>query len=132
MKIVINTCSGGFSLSLAGIKRYLEIKGEEFGVYKENKYPQYVKYDNTSVEIIIMLGPQQDEREYNDMDYVSEYDLNDDRTDTILVQVVEEMGSDANGRCAVLKVVEIPDYVDWYISDDGGHETIIEKHRYWR
>jgi hypothetical protein len=53
------------------------------------------------------------------------------RTDERLISVVEELGKDANGRCADLEVIEIPDDVDWFISDYDGIETIHEKHRSW-
>ena len=38
MKIVINVCFGGFSLSNKAIKRYLELKGEECYFYKQTKW----------------------------------------------------------------------------------------------
>ena len=53
------------------------------------------------------------------------------RNDPILVEIVEQLGEDANGRFAKLKVVEIPDNVQWLIQDYGGDEWIAEKHRTW-
>ena len=55
-----------------------------------------------------------------------------DRADPKLVEVVEKLGVDANGRNALLKVVEIPDDVTWFIDDYDGIETIRETHRVWR
>jgi hypothetical protein len=60
---------------------------------------------------------------------ISEYEI--PRNDPALVQVVEEMGARANGRCAELKVVEIPDGVQWTISEYDGNEHIAEVHRTW-
>lgn len=55
-----------------------------------------------------------------------------DRANPKLVEVVEKLGEEANGFCASLRVIEIPDDVkEWYISDYDGVETIHEKHRYW-
>lgn len=48
-----------------------------------------------------------------------------------LVQIVEELGSDAAGSFAELEIVEIPDDVKWYISEYDGVETIEEIHRSW-
>jgi hypothetical protein len=48
-----------------------------------------------------------------------------------LVQVVERMGKKANGSHAELKVIEIPDDVDWVIEEYDGCEWISEKHRVW-
>jgi hypothetical protein len=53
------------------------------------------------------------------------------RDDPDLVQIVETMGDDANARYSVLKVVEIPDGVDWTICDYDGLEWVAEKHRTW-
>jgi hypothetical protein len=53
------------------------------------------------------------------------------RDDPILVEVVEEMGSDANDRYSVLKVVEVPDEVNWVIEENDGLEWVAERHRTW-
>jgi hypothetical protein len=53
------------------------------------------------------------------------------RNDPALIQVVEEMGEAANDLCAELKIVEIPEDVDWYIEDYDGNEHIAERHRTW-
>jgi hypothetical protein len=93
MKIVINTKHGGFSLSDAGIARYLELAD-----LKANS------------------------------DF---YDRNIPRDDAALVQVVEEMGVMANGAFAKLKIVKIPDDVEWQIDEYDGLEWVAEKHRTW-
>ena len=53
------------------------------------------------------------------------------RNDPILVEVVEQLGEDAADRFAELKVVEIPDDVEWQIEEYDGNEWIAEKHRTW-
>ena len=53
------------------------------------------------------------------------------RDDQRLAQVVEELGGDANGYCAELKVVTIPEDVRWEISSVGGVEQVSEVHRTW-
>ena len=54
-----------------------------------------------------------------------------ERNDPILVHVVETLGDEANGRFAKLRVVEIPDDVNWEISEYDGYESIEEVHRSW-
>lgn len=54
------------------------------------------------------------------------------RDDQHLVQVVEELGSEANGHGAELKVVSIPDDVKWEINMVDGTERVSEVHRSWR
>lgn len=59
------------------------------------------------------------------------YDRDIPRDDSALIQVVEEMGEAANGSCADLKIVDIPDDVDWYIEEYDGNEWVAERHRTW-
>ena len=64
-----------------------------------------------------------------DKDFYSRSDI--ERDDPALVQVVEEMGAAANGCCASLKVVEIPDDAEWEIEEYDGKEWVAEVHRTW-
>lgn len=57
------------------------------------------------------------------------YEIPRDNKD--LIKVVEEMGSDVNGSCAKLEIVEIPDDVEWEIEEYDGLEWVSEKHRRW-
>ena len=59
------------------------------------------------------------------------YECNIERNNPILVEIVEQLGEAADGNYAELKVVEIPDDVQWLIQDYGGDEWIAEKHRTW-
>lgn len=61
---------------------------------------------------------------------VNEYRI--ERDDRTLVNIVETLGDDANGRFAKLKVVEIPDDVNWVLEEYDGLEWIAEQHREWR
>jgi hypothetical protein len=53
------------------------------------------------------------------------------RDDVNLVAVVEELGADANGDLAQLRIVEIPWSVDWVMQEYDGKEWIAERHRTW-
>jgi hypothetical protein len=91
MKIVINTCYGGFGLS----KEALALFNERTGT-------------------------------------VITYDFEIKRNDPILVEIVEQLGEAAGGFFSALKVVEIPDDVEWGIEEYDGNEWIAEKHRTWK
>lgn len=54
------------------------------------------------------------------------------RDDQKLVQVVEELGAEANGHCAQLKIVAVPDHVKWTITKTIGGECVSEVHRTWQ
>jgi hypothetical protein len=53
------------------------------------------------------------------------------RDDPTLIHVIEELGKAANGPFAELKIVEIPENVEWEIDDYDGMESIHECHRSW-
>jgi hypothetical protein len=55
----------------------------------------------------------------------------EERCDPALVACVAKLGKAANGRCAKLCVVEVPDDVEWQIEDYDGSEHVAEKHRTW-
>lgn len=62
-------------------------------------------------------------------EWFSAYDI--ERDDPILIEVIEELGEKAEGDCAKLKIVEIPDDVEWFVEEYDGKEWISEVHRTW-
>jgi len=67
------------------------------------------------------LGP-----EYKDHDFYT------DRANPRLIEVVEELGLEASAdEISKLRIVEIPDDVEWEINGHAGSEWITEKHRTW-
>jgi hypothetical protein len=113
MKIVINTCFGGFGLSDEATWLYAKLAGINL-VEVQSKYCGTEFYiDNVSDET-----------------YFSYHDI--DRDDGFLIEAVETLGADAaSGKYAKLKVVEIPDDVEWNLYEYDGSEHIAEKHRRW-
>ena len=47
-----------------------------------------------------------------------------------LVAMVEE-GVNLDGQFSELKIVEVPDDVNWYIEEYDGMEHVAERHRTW-
>lgn len=64
-------------------------------------------------------------------DAIGTPDRNIDRDDPALIATVEALGEAASGRCASLKIIEIPDGVDWQVEEYDGREHIAERHRTW-
>jgi hypothetical protein len=140
--VVINTQHGGFGLSPAGIERYLEIKGLQYWIEDNEKFasllgPKFwlVPVDQRLTDPnaenwqnMTMAERQQHNQTYSQQVF-SDRDL--DRDDPVLVQVVRELGEEANTRFSNLKVVEIPADVEWQIEEYDGREWIAEKHRTW-
>ena len=54
------------------------------------------------------------------------------RDDHILLAISNQIGAaEASGRFAALKVVEIPDDVEWTVEEYDGNEWVAEIHRTW-
>jgi len=49
----------------------------------------------------------------------------------VLVEMVEEGGTDVDGIYSELKVVDVPDDVNWFIHEYDGMEHVAERHRTW-
>ena len=141
MKIVINDQYGGFGLSAKAVKEYLKLKGKKVFVYsmefiKNELY--YKKVEDTRDSIFVSyftkdIGDMINEKEINN-EIFEKYAFSDkdiSRTDEDLIKVVEELGKEANTTCSTLKIIEIPDDVDWVIEEYDGNEWVAEKHRIW-
>lgn len=110
MKIVINKCYGGFGISKEAAE-FMAERGNKRAI-QELKECSDKFYGMGYVAIPI------------DDDGGSEYS----RTDPDLIAAVEILGDKACGFCAKLKVVEIPDSIQYEISDYDGMESIREIH----
>jgi len=119
MKVAINRCYGGFGLSEAAVDALLIRKGIAF-VKTPSKYESLCGPDYYTPGHV-----NEDEH------YISTYSLHDNRADPDLIAVIEQLGKKANGSCADLKIVEIPDDVEWEISEYDGNEHVAECHRTW-
>ena len=113
VKIVINSDYGGFSLSDEAILEYGKRKGLNL-----------VKDENTNWSISIFYKDSVAKENYFE-------DREIPRNDPALVEVVEVLGEAANGFAANLKIVEIPEDVEWCVEENDGREWVSEKHRTW-
>jgi len=71
-------------------------------------------------------------KRYAEISGIVSEDLEIPRDDPALVQTVEELGKKANDSYSELKVVDVPDDVEWQIHYYDGLEHIEEQHRTWR
>lgn len=118
MKVVINRCYGGFGLSDAAYEWLIEHKGWTLG---DSSNPE----DWSKFNIVRWEGIEN--YAVGNMDN----DCNDFRTHPDVIEVIETLGKAASSKFASLKIVEVPDDVEWFISDYDGIETIHEKHKSW-
>lgn len=104
MKIVINVCFGGFSVSDKLMKALNLPSAQDNWNY----------LDNETFNIC----------SENPLAY---------RCYPPLIEAIEKIGNaSTNGPFSNLKIIDIPDNVDWYIHEYDGYETIHEVHRIWQ
>jgi hypothetical protein len=113
MKIVINRDFGGYGLSDQAVREYGKRKGLNLVEDGPDDHGFTYFYVN----------------EIDENNYFSDREI--ERDDPVLVEIVERLGSESNGRYSDLKIVEIPDDVDWEVMEYDGMEHIAEKHRTW-
>jgi len=130
-KVVINNCYGGFGLSEKAIEEYYKKKKMKW--VDKSSYNTYFtipkeEYDKISKECYAKDG---DYRNVNGKGYCLISDSDIPRDDPVLIEIVEKMGKKANGMCADLEIVEIPEDVNFEIDEYDGMESIHEVHRSW-
>jgi hypothetical protein len=142
MKVVINSCYGGFSLTKEGMERYCEIKNipvwieddtkfKSMGLYTVWTTPPEQRLESKENEAFYTMSME--ERKAYNKQYSEQtiYFRDIPRNDPALVQLVEENAELYSGRCAELRIVEIPDGVDYEIEEYDGKEWVSEVHRTW-
>jgi len=152
MKVVINKCYGGFGLSPLAVKRMAELKGKPCYFFTHNPKnmeltpvdlpdagnflwsaytvpnPKEVVLPSSNWHLMTQEEKAASNKSWQDISLESRPE---DRADPDLVKVVEELGDQANGRCADLKIVSIPDDIEYQIQEYDGLEHIAQKHETW-
>ena len=140
MKIVLNGCYGGFGLSYEAMYLYLQAKNLEAYFYADvstydsyNKKHRYTRVTLSDIKKIskslFIYCTTEDQGETIDHFPTGVINFADiERTDPILVSVVETIGSKAaSGRFAALEIHEISDGVQYKIDEYDGIEDLITK-----
>lgn len=156
MKVVINACFGGFSLSPKAIKRLAELNSKECYFFKTvykgglDSETKPITIEQAEKEFswsaYSVLNPEEYAGSQNNWQKMSQeerkkcnekwdeiaLDNRDiERNDPKLVKVVEELGEEANGQCADLRIIDVPKGVKWHVEEYDGNEHIAEDHRTW-
>lgn len=107
MKIVLNKCYGGFSISREAAEHMAAAGCQHAARELEESKDRFYGYG-----------------------YAKGYDSYD-RANPYLVAAVEALGEKANGWSAALEVVEIPDGADYEIDEYDGKETARQRYDGW-
>lgn len=131
MKIVINRCFGGFSLSDEACEKYAKLKGIQIYKSRDKLWGSHTFYLVPEDEYQQIYEADKKLKNYKRSNELV-FSMRDvERTDPFLIAVVESLKEKANGMCAELGVVEIPDGIEWEITEYGGYEKVEEVHRSW-
>ncbi len=136
-KVILNKCFGGFGVSKKAYELYTKKKGLNLFCYEcdikdyRNHIYKYAKDDNLFNHYFTKdFG---DNVQISNEDY-EKYSLYLDtryREDPILIEVIEELGEEANNKYSQLKIVEIPDNLNYTIDDYDGIETLHQEVQEW-
>jgi len=118
MKVILNKCYGGFSFSQEAVMMY----GKAIGV--NYRCVDGYHYTSCSDEEIAAMDEWEQDNAFVTFDERYRYN-------PVMIKIVEQLGERANTECSLLKVVDIPDEVEYTISDNDGIETLYEKCRRW-
>lgn len=146
MKLVINRCFGGFGLSHKAIMKYAELKGIKLYAWVDEHTLRHtpeatvetatmVHYATVTKEVYAKFNKlwketvRENRGDLGDGGYFCESSI--DRDDGALVKTVELLGDEANGHCAKLKVITIPDGTEYQIDEYDGLESVHEVHKSW-
>lgn len=117
MKVAINNCYGGFNLSDKAFELLLDRKGVEYEKVESRYSDIWLYYEKGHVR--------------DDNFFISHDDYYSDRADPDLIEIIEELGENANGYSSSLKIVNIPEGIEWHVYSYDGLEHIAENHRIW-
>ena len=135
-KILLNKCYGGFGVSRKAYELYAKKKGLDLFIYKleiednnliykktNNDSSLYTTYTNKDLGDVVADITKEDML-YLDDSY---------REDETLIEVVEELGAEANSKFSSLVIVKVPENVakDYVIDDYDGIETLHKRVKIW-
>lgn len=149
-ELLINRCFGGYTLSNEVLIELTKRKHKDFEKlyfycedYSNQRYVKIkdFKYKNGKLvnsgyfldSLYLSYHDQGDIVKYNDFKYDKLiWSDNWSRDDEDLIKLFKEWGSErCSGDCSKLKLVEIPNDIEYYIDVYDGLESIHERHRSW-
>lgn len=133
VKVAINKCYGGFSLSPKAVEMIAKRQGKQCcfftSTFVEGKHI-YTPSEGYPEGLFWVASISKELTEENYSDTVLEQ-RPDNRSDPDLIAVIKELGEEADGACAEIKIVKVPSDVKWEIEEYDGIENVREVSRSW-
>ena len=131
-KVVINACFGGFGLSEAAYEKLIEwgVPVRRYAPEERGQDGCFLPNTENDGEVIFDRNLDEGPRDTWMGRYWDAW-TRGSRSHPLIVRVVEELGEAANGEFAKLRVVRVPDDVQWFIDEYDGNEHVAEKHQTW-
>lgn len=134
MKIAINTSKGAFNLSHTALMEYSKRKGFEL-------YP-FIAEATIDGRVCVPYSGQKYSWVYyslspiekNDKFFPKVFDISTiKRNDKDLIDIISELG-ERQSSCgdSTIKVIDVPDNLDFVVESCNGEEWVSEKHKIWR
>jgi hypothetical protein len=118
VRVVVSVEYGGFSLSRAAFLRLRELGHPSALSEPDIGEPWDKSKPNTG-------------RNVRGVDLGESFCPDIERTDPLLLQVVDELGQRAAGQYCVLGIATIPHGIEWQIEAFDGSERVAQKHETW-
>lgn len=144
MKIVLNKCYGGYSISSKAAIWCYEQGWKELATPIKEYFTEKERTDPVTERFSLAHALRNWDlycKGELKSSFVTTFTLDKtavldtrpkDRTHPILVKCIETLGKEANGSHADLKIIEIPDDVKgWHIEEYDGIESVHEDHTSW-
>ena len=144
MKVAYNNCFGGFLLSALALTEYARLKGITLIWYRNlspiGQASEYVRIDELpepSIANYISLSPLTKDlglridilpKEHR---YYQDQDTPEFRSDPDLIQVIEKYCDSANSSFSDIAIKEIPDGVEFEITECDGNENVVPPRQVW-
>ena len=139
MKVVINTCWGGFGVTnevraLMAKKKGIELVWKAREAYSFTPETDKVVTEEVAISLDTNLGyaeiAGEEESPGNPKRFLPDWEI--ERDDKDLIEAIEEIGVEkASDSLSALSIVEIPDDINWGIHEYDGMESVEESHRSW-
>lgn len=138
MKVILNKCYGGFGVSQKGYELYAKKKNLSLYMYKRSNddfmiFEKISKDENVFLTyyFTVDMGESFSIHSMKNWNGITLYLDESHRTDSVLIEVVEELGKEASGEFADLQIVEIPDDLKYEVIDHDGIERLCEVGKTW-